>query len=211
MPFRNEFASLFRQDATIAAVVFGLVVIAVGGAMLLSRRRRRRGQEPSRKGKADRLELGYVLGLTGIVAFLVVSSFVANARDFPRPRPSVVVRVTGYQWCWTFRYANSPVTIDGQCNGGQPPTLVLPAGEPAELDITSTDVVHAFWVSYLRVKAYAYPGHVDSITITVPHLGTWIGRCAQLCGVLHYEMDFKLTAVPPAAFCQYLQAHGGTS
>lgn len=87
---------------------------------------------------------------------------------------------------------------------------MLPAGEPVELQVTSTDVVHAFWVSYLRVKAYAYPGHVDSFTITVPHPGTWTGRCAQLCGLLHYEMDFELKAVPPAVFRQFLQAHGGT-
>ena len=209
MPFRSEFASLFTQDAVIAAVVFGLVVVAIAGAMLLSRRRRRLSRGPSSRDKADRLELGYVLVLAGIVTFLVVTSFVANARDFPRQKPSVVVRVTGYQWCWTFRYANSPVTIDGQCDGGQPPTLVLPAGEPAELDITSADVVHAFWVSYLRVKAYAYPGHVDAITITVPRPGTWPGRCAQLCGVLHYEMDFTVTAVPPARFRQFLRARGG--
>lgn len=211
MPFRTEFASLFAQDAAIAAAVFGLVVGAMGGAMLLSRRRRRRGQGVSPKDEANRLELGYVFVLTAIVAFLVVTGFVANARDFHRQDPSVVVRVTGYQWCWTFRYAHSPVTLTGQCDGRQLPNLILPAGEPVELDITSTDVVHAFWVPYLRVKMYAYPGHVDSLTITVPHPGTWIGRCAQLCGVLHYDMDFEVTAMPPASFRQFLTSHGGSS
>ena len=57
VPFRTQFASLFTQDAAIAAGVFALVVITMGGAMLLSRRRRRRGKGPSPKAEADRLEL----------------------------------------------------------------------------------------------------------------------------------------------------------
>lgn len=118
MPFRTQFARLFTQDAAIAAGVFALVIMAMAGAMLLSRRRRRRGMGPSSADKADRLELGYVFGLVAIVAFLVVTSFMANARDFPVVKPAAVVRVTGYQWCWTFRYVGSPVTINGECNGG---------------------------------------------------------------------------------------------
>ena len=54
-----------------------------------------------------------------------------------------------------------------QCRGGPYPTLVLPAGEPVELDLTSIDVIHAFWLPYLRFKMYAYPDHVNSFTTTL--------------------------------------------
>jgi cytochrome c oxidase subunit 2 len=121
------------------------------------------------------------------------------------------VQVTGYQWCWRFHYAGQPVTVDGQCPGGPLPVLVLPTGRPVELDVTSADVVHAFWVPYLRFKMYAYPGHTDRFTLTLAHPGRWIGRCAQLCGLYHYGMDFYLQAVSPAAFEVFLHAHGGTS
>jgi cytochrome c oxidase subunit 2 len=53
-------------------------------------------------------------------------------------------------------------------------------------------------VPYLRTKMYAYPGHVNRLTVTLPHTGRRIGRCAQLCGLYHYQMDFYLQAESPA-------------
>ncbi len=211
MPFQNAFRQLFAQDVTIAAVVFILVAVVMAGAVLLSRRRRRRGQDPSRRAKADRLETGYVVVLAGIVAFLVFSSFTANAREFPDPQPVLRVQVTAFQWCWSFRYAGQPVTVTGQCQGGSLPTLVLPVGRPVELDVTSADVVHEFWAPVLDFKINAYPGHTNAFTITLTRTGRWIGRCAQLCGLYHYEMDFYVQAVPVAAFNQFLRSRGGTT
>jgi cytochrome c oxidase subunit 2 len=211
MPFQNGFRQLFAQDATIAAVVFALVFAALLAAVALSWWRRRRGRAPARKSEANKLETGYVLALAGMVAFLVTTGLTANARDFPDPKPALRVQVTGYQWCWRFQYEGQPVTVSGQCQGGPLPTLVLPAGVPVQLDVTSADVVHAFWVPYLDFKMYAYPGHTDTFTVTLPHTGRWIGRCAQLCGLYHYAMDFYLQAVPPAAFDQFLRAHGGST
>ena len=211
MPFRSAFSQLFAQDTTIAAVVFVLVVMALLGAMLLSRRRRKRGQDPSRRATADRLEISYVLALAGMVVFLVISSFTANAKEFSDPEPALRVQVTAYQWCWRFHYEGQPVTVIGQCEGGSLPTLVLPTGRPVELEVTSVDVVHAFWVSYLDVKMYAYPGHTSTFTVTLSQTGRWIGRCAQLCGLYHYEMDFYLQAVSPSAFSAFIRARGGTA
>ena len=211
MPFRSAFSQLFTQDTTIAAVVFALVVMAMLGAMLLSRRRRKRGQDPSRRATADRLEISYVLALAGMVVFLVISSFTANAKEFSDPEPALRVQVTAYQWCWRFHYEGQPVTVTGQCEGGALPTLVLPTGRPVELEVTSLDVVHAFWVSYLDVKMYAYPGHTSTFTVTLSRTGRWIGRCAQLCGLYHYEMDFYLQAVSPSAFSAFIRARGGTA
>ena len=54
------------------------------------------------------------------------------------------------------------------------------------------------------------PGHVNSFTLTLTHPGRWIGRCAQLCGLYHYGMDFYVQAVSPAAFDRFLRSHGGT-
>jgi cytochrome c oxidase subunit 2 len=199
VPFQNAFRQLFTQDVTIAAVVFVLVVLVMAGAALLSRRRRRRGQDPSRRAKADRLEIGYVTVLAGIVAFLVFSSFSANAREFPDPQPALRVQVTAFQWCWRFHYVGQPVTVTSQ------------AGRPVELDVTSVDVIHAFWLPVLDFKMYAYPGHTNTFTTTLTRTGRWIGRCAQLCGLYHYQMDFWVQVVTPAAFDQFLRSKGGSA
>lgn len=212
VPFQSAFSQLFTQDVTIAAVVFLLVVMAMLGAALVSRRRRRQGRDPSRRATADRLEIGYAVALTGMVVFLVISGLAANAREFRDPPASAVrVQVTAYQWCWRFHYQGQPVTVTGQCAGGSLPTLVLPAGEPVELDVTSIDVVHAFWLPYLRFKMYAYPDHTNTFTTTLPRTGRWLGRCAQLCGLYHYQMDFYVQVVSPAAFQAFLRAKGGAT
>lgn len=209
MPFRSAFSSLFAQDMTIAWVVFGLVAAAMAGAMAHSRHRGRNGKGPSRRAKADRVELGYLGVLTGMMIFLVISSFAANARDYPDPpKPAAAVRVTGYQWCWRFQYEGTARTSTGQCQGDDPatlPVLLVPAGQPVRLDVTSADVVHAVWVPQWRFKLYAYPGHVENLTVTIPRAGQWIGRCAQLCGLDHFEMDFWLRAVPPASYRAFLR------
>lgn len=209
MPFRSAFSQLFSQDTIIAWVVFGLVIVGLTGAMLYSWRRGKKGQGPSRRAEANKLELGYAAALAAMVAFLVISSFSANAKDYPDPPPkaAVSVTVTGYQWCWRFHYPGTAVTATGQCQGSPRllPVLVVPVGEPVKLDVTSADVIHALWVPQWDVKLYAYPGLSQSLTITIPRAGRWIGRCAQLCGVFHYDMDFWLQAVPAAAFRAYLR------
>jgi cytochrome c oxidase subunit 2 len=212
VPFRQVFGQLFTQDVTIACVVFGLVIVTMIVAFGLSWYRRRSGKPPARKSTANRVEITYLAALAGIAVFLVISSFSANAKDFPSsdPKPAMRVQVTAFQWCWRFQYTGPPVTVTARCQGGPLPTLMLPTGRPVELDVTSTDVVHAFWVPYLREKMYAYPGHTNKFTVTLTHTGRWIGRCAQLCGLYHYQMDFYLQAVPPAQFDHWLRAHEGS-
>ena len=207
MPFRSSVSWLFNQDTTIAWVVFGLVACSMTGAMLYSRDRRRHGQGPSRVSEANRVEFGYVAALAGMVVCLEISSFSANVNDYPDPpMPADRVMVTGYQWCWRFQYEGTSRTQTGQCQGlSGLPVLVVPAGEPVRLDVTSTDVIQAEWVPQWKFKLYTYPGHIQSLTVTIPRSGRWIGRCAQLCGVYHYEMDFWLRAVPPAQFTTFMR------
>lgn len=211
MTFRNTFHQLFTQESTIAWVVFGLVVLTMLTALVLSRWRRQRGREPSKRMEANKLELGYLGVLIVVAAFLMTTSLMGNSKELADPpKPVVRVQVTGFQWCWRFHYEGQPVTVIGQCRGGSIPTLVLPAGQPVELDVTSIDVIHAFWLPYLRFKTYAYPDHVNSFTTTLNQTGRWEGRCAQLCGLYHYEMYFYVQVVSPAAFGRFMRAHGGT-
>lgn len=222
MEFRRLFEQVFGLETAIAAVVFGLVAAAMAAAFLLSWHRRRRGRPPSGKAKANRLEIGYVTVLAGMAAFLITTSWTSNGHWQSDPPAALTVRVTEFQWCWQFSYPGQPVTITGQCASGlQPagtlppsgaiPTMVIPAGRPVQVQVTSRDVIHSFWVPDLRYKIDAYPGHVNSFTLTVAHPGRWPGRCAEFCGLYHYGMEFYLQAVPPGQFARWMAAHGGSA
>jgi cytochrome c oxidase subunit II len=207
VPFESAFSQLFTQDTIIAWVVFGLVLLGITAAMVYSWYRGRKGKGPLKLAEANKLEFGYLGALIGMFIFLVVTGFSANAKDYPdSPKPTASVAVTGYQWCWRFHYEGTSVTTTGQCQGLRNlPVLVVPVGQPVRLDVTSSDVIHAVWMPQWRFKLYAYPGHVNSSTLTIPRAGKWINRCAQLCGLYHYEMWFWLQAVPPSQFQSYLR------
>jgi cytochrome c oxidase subunit II len=213
MSFRQVFGDVFPLETVIAAVVFGLVTVAMLVAFAVSRRKRRRGAAPARREHLPTVEAVFGVALAGMAAFLVFTSFTANAKDFPAKAvtPAVTVNVTAFQWCWRFGYAGSPVTVTGACDNGRYPVLEVPAGVPVKFDVVSVDVVHAFWVPYLDTKVDAFPGHTTTFTTTVAHPGEWIGRCDQFCGLYHSQMDFWLKAVPQAQFNSWLKAQAGVA
>ena len=212
MPYRRYFTQSFGVEMWLATAVFVLVAATMVAAVLQSRRRRRRGRPSSQRAEANKLELVYLAVLAVVAALLATASITLNNRETADPpKPALQVKVTGFQWCWRFRYLGQPVTVTGQCEGGSLPTLVLPAGRPVRIEVTSDDVIHGFWIPYLRWKIYAYPGHVNSFTVTLGQDGKWIGRCSELCGLYHYEMDFYVQAVSPAQFDRWLAARGGSA
>ena len=212
MPYRQDFADAFGIETWIAGAVFVLVAITMIIAILHSRRRRRREQGSSQKAEANRIEITYLGILAVIAAFVATLSLSLNNRETSDPpKPALSVKVVAFQWCWQFRYLGQPVSVTAQCRGGPVPTLVLPAGRPVRIEVTSEDVIHGFWIPYLRWKIYAYPGHINTFSVTLSHDGRWIGRCSELCGLYHYQMDFYVKAVPVAQFDRWLAARGGSA
>lgn len=201
---RRIFGHIFRIETTIAAVVFVLVCAAIVAGMLLSSRRRRRGAEPSRVSERTKLELGYAAAVAAVAAVVVGVSFHARSQEQASPKPATTVDISGFQWCWRFTYPGTSRSVTGTCEGKSIPTMVVPAGQPVTLRITSDDVIHSWWVPALRYKLDAFPNHTNSVTIKVDRTGRWIGRCAEFCGHFHTYMDFRLEAVSPDRYRQWL-------
>lgn len=210
---RQIFGHTFGIDATIAGIVFLLVVLGVLTAMALSRHRKRTGREPSERAKNTPLEVGYGLVVAAVVGFVVFLSFRATAQERPSPATGkAVVRVQAFRWCWRFSYPGHQRSSDpATCIGGDRPTMVVPAGVPITVQVTSHDVIHSWWVPYLRYKMDAFPHHVNTFTITIPRTGRWLGHCAEFCGENHFRMDFWLRAVSPQRYRAWLAHGGGTS
>ncbi|CAL9323596.1 cytochrome c oxidase subunit II [Streptomyces sp. SudanB182_2057] len=208
---RHIFGTVFTVEAAIAGAVF----LAVLGLLAWTLLRHRGGHLPAgaaERAERPRLEAYYVGALAAFAVFLVAWTAWQNHREHPAagPRP-LRVDVTGFQWCWTFRYPGSPAhrSVTGTCKGRDMPTLVVPAGRTVQLRLTSRDVVHSLWVPGLRYKTDAFPHHVNTLTLTLDRAGRWRGRCAEFCGQRHHTMDFWIKAVPPRAYDRW--AHGGTA
>jgi cytochrome c oxidase subunit 2 len=115
----------------------------------------------------------------------------------------MVVDVTGQQWVWTFAYPD---------NGGvESDQLYLPVDRPVVFHVRSKDVIHSFWVIQLGIKVDANPGAVTQTSVLPDKIGTYDVRCAELCGLLHADMQTSAHVVTPAAFTRWLQTNGGHS
>lgn len=125
-----------------------------------------------------------------------------------------VIEVVGKQWAWDFNYvtedtyyAGVQVNLDGtEAPGENAPVLYLPADTPIEFQIRSRDVVHSFWVPAFLEKKDMIPGKTNVMHLTPLKTGTYVGKCAELCGEFHSEMLFNVEVVEPAEFESQMQA-----
>ncbi|MEU5307007.1 cytochrome c oxidase subunit II [Streptomyces noursei] len=98
----------------------------------------------------------------------------------------------------------TPATRNPQ-TGNPGPTLWLPKGETVQFVLTSRDVIHSFWVVPFLMKQDVIPGHTNVFEVTPNKEGTFMGKCAELCGVDHSRMLFNVKVVSPAKYRQHLK------
>lgn len=115
----------------------------------------------------------------------------------------LVVDVTGQQWVWEFSYPSE--------GGVQSDQLYLPLNRPVVFDVTSEDVIHSFWLVQMGIKIDANPGVITKTSTTPTKLGTFDVRCAELCGLLHADMETSAHVVSAADFATWVSANGGHS
>ncbi|MFF8843746.1 cytochrome c oxidase subunit II [Streptomyces sp. NPDC015127] len=100
--------------------------------------------------------------------------------------------------------AGIPGTRNPQ-TGNPGPTLWLPEGEKVRFILTSRDVIHSFWVVPFLFKQDVIPGHTNVFEVTPNREGTFLGKCAELCGVDHSRMLFNVKVVSPERYQQHLK------
>ncbi|CAM5725717.1 cytochrome-c oxidase OS=Streptomyces albaduncus OX=68172 GN=FHS32_003344 PE=3 SV=1 [Streptomyces griseoloalbus] len=97
-----------------------------------------------------------------------------------------------------------PGTRNPQTNNPGP-TLWLPEGKRVRFVLTSRDVIHSFWVVPFLMKQDVIPGHTNAFEVTPNREGTFLGKCAELCGVDHSRMLFNVKVVSPERYEQHLK------
>ena len=184
-------------DSVVGAFVIGLILFAV------FRYRRRSDQLPAQIRYNLPVEVLYTVVPFVIIAVLfyyttVTQNFVNELTETEGDRGSdevVDIGVVGFQWNWTFRYDDEQVQTTGdQRNRAE---LVLPVGEKIRFSETSPDVIHSFFVPAFLFKRDVIPGRENTFEITITKPGSYIGRCAELCGEKHSAMNFLVRAVSP--------------
>jgi cytochrome c oxidase subunit 2 len=111
------------------------------------------------------------------------------------------IEVVGNQWWWEVRYLrpdrSEPVVSANE--------LRLPVGEPVELLLSATDVIHSFWLPSIAGKRDMIPGQVNHLVLEVAEPGVYRGQCAEYCGGPHALMAFYAIAEPANDFTAWLE------
>ncbi|MET0408295.1 MAG: cytochrome c oxidase subunit II [Hyphomicrobium sp.] len=128
-----------------------------------------------------------ILILVGCVAWTMVT---LAAIDQPAKTPALTIEVTGNQWWWQVRYlSDEPAKTFVTAN-----EIHVPVGEPVRVKLRSDDVIHSFWIPALAGKTDLIPGQVNTTWLEARKAGTYIGTCAEYCGLQHAHMGIRVVA-----------------
>lgn len=191
---------------TIAAAPVAAIVWAIALYSLL--RWRHRGDEiPTQDGPAIRSNGAATtvwLVLSSILCAFLLIWGLAEETAVARPATAanaLVINVTGQQWVWTFSYPGQ-----GNVESDQ---LYLPLNRPVVFHVTSKDVIHSFWIVQMGIKIDANPGESTETSVIPDRLGVFDIRCAELCGLLHADMETSAHVVNADDFARWVNANGG--
>ena len=209
-PQAKEMRELWTWSV-IAALVVGVMVWGLMFWVIV--RYRKRGDElPVQTRFNLPLEVLYTIAPILIVCVLFYYTAVTQVYvNKEIEKPDVTVSVIGFKWNWIFAYPDA-IGPDGRAvqtvgSSEEIPILVLPTGKRIRFQESSNDVIHSFWVPEMLFKRDVIPGRTNSFEISsIDRTGAFVGRCAELCGTYHSNMNFEVRAVSPEDYEKYIDA-----
>jgi cytochrome c oxidase subunit 2 len=182
------------------SVFFFVLIMGVQGYFMWKYRRRSEDQKTSSITHNGKIEFLW----SAVPAVLLVVIFVWGEVDFLKqavpPTDAVQVRVTGQQWFWTVEYPDYPGVALNSNVADNEITLVVPKGKPVQLTMTSTDVIHSFYIPAFRVKRDVVPGRYTTLWFEATQIGEFNLYCAEYCGDQHSSMIGKVKVLSPETF-----------
>jgi cytochrome c oxidase subunit 2 len=201
----------------VGIIVWGLILWTV----IVYRRRKGQTGLPSQLRYNMPIEIFY----TVVPLILVLGFFAFTARDQaaiekPYANPDLKIQVYAKQWAWDFNYVTDNVydpgvqvqpddnsATQGAVQERKIPTLYLPENKTITIQLDSRDVIHSFWVPAMLYKKDVIPGKTNYLYFsTTNRTGTFVGKCAELCGEYHSAMLFNVKIVPQSEYDAHIQS-----
>ncbi len=187
----------------ITAVIF--LVVAGVGVYALFRFRRPRGDdggEPPQVYGSRQIELAWTVAplLIVVVLFLVTARYIYGIERRPQPPKALEVTIVGHQWWWEIRYPTLGIVTANEIH--------VPVSDPASptptfVTLESADVIHSFWIPQLAGKMDVIPNKTNRVWIDPQTPGTYLGQCAEYCGLQHAGMLLLVTVHSSEDFARW--------
>ncbi|TAM85323.1 MAG: cytochrome c oxidase subunit II [Jatrophihabitans sp.] len=170
------------------------------------------------------IEIVYSIAPFFVIAGLFYrTAVVENNVNHLSKNPDVLIRVDAFKWNWQFEYledhgkktvyaADKSTALSTVGSDNEIPVLVVPVHQSVQIIEHSEDVVHSFWVPEFLFKRDVIPYGPDHTSednrfqFEAVTEGSYVGRCAELCGTYHSQMNFEVRVVSADTYQKYLVA-----
>jgi cytochrome c oxidase subunit 2 len=208
-PVARSQLEVFYVTCWVTLVIF----ILVGGVLAYATLKFRAKTEAEEKAVPPEQGHGnpfIELGLIGasVLALVIIAiptlEGIWYTYDVPEDRKADTYEITatGYQWWFKFEYPSEQIAGTGALTTGN--ELVIPAGRPVRINIRTVDVIHSFWVPKLAGKVDMMPNRANFLWLQADEPGYFWGQCAEYCGDSHAVMRFRVIALSPKDFADWV-------
>lgn len=203
-------AYAIRELSWLVLGITGGIFLVVAGllAYILVRFRGRpenERSEPPQIYGSPRIELAWTLVplLIVVVLFLTTARYIF-AVELAQPKAGALeVTIVGHQWWWEIRYPALGIITANELHL---PESDPPGTSPTFITLQSADVIHSFWVPQLAGKLDLIPNKTNRLWLDPLRPGTFVGQCAQFCGVQHAGMLLRVVVHTKAEFGEWVAA-----
>ncbi len=137
------------------------------------------------------------------------------------PDSDVVIKATGAQWYWSYDYPQHDFSFDSvmlekeelaEFGYSQDEYLlatdnpvVVPVNKNITVQVTASDVIHAWKVMSFGVHQDGVPGRLAELWFKPEKEGVYFGQCSELCGLNHSYMPIVVKVVSEEEYKAWLK------
>ena len=204
-------------------VIITAITVFVTGLLLfvVLRYRKSVNPNPATFTHNSTLEVTWTLVPVLILGVIGVISLPMLFKQLEIPESDIVIKATGNQWYWSYEYPDKEMSFDSFMLSREDletygysqdeyllatdNPVVVPVGSIIKIQVTGSDVLHAWKMPAFGVHVDAVPGRLNESWFKIDREGLYFGQCSELCGLNHAFMPIVVKAVDDETYQEWLK------
>jgi len=223
-PAATEMARDLQALDHMILIIITVITLFVTGLLLYAAWKfsAKRNPVPAKFTHNSSLEIAWTIVPIVILVFIGAFSLPVLFKSQEIPVGDITIKATGNQWFWSYEYVDEEVAFDsfmlaredlaasGYADSdyllATDTAIVLPIGKSVVIQVTASDVIHAWTIPAFGVKQDGIPGRLAQLWFTPEREGIFFGQCSELCGKDHAYMPITVKVVSQQAYDVWLAA-----
>ena len=219
----TELARDIQWLDNVLLVIITLISIFVSALLVwvFIRYNRKANPTPSSTTHNTPIEILWTIIPVFILIGIGVISLPILLKQLRIPDSDVVIKATGAQWYWSYDYPQHNFSFDSvmlekeelaEFGYSQDEYLlatdnpvVVPVNKNITVQVTASDVIHAWKVMSFGVHQDGVPGRLAELWFKPEKEGVYFGQCSELCGLNHSFMPIVVKVVSEEEYKTWLK------